>query len=111
MNKIDGQSEATFAYIVGLIGFILAAVGFILTFSGAAEMQGAEAEGVLFMAFLLCTGLAFVGLMISTLAQLLKSMQKIEKLLMAQNEMLEKGTSKAKAPARKSTAKGKAKKS
>lgn len=84
--NIDPQFESSFVRIVGLMGFILATVAFFLMLSGMTEYQGREAGALMFTGFIMCTALAFAGLMISTLAQVLATLQNIEKLLKEQNK-------------------------
>ena len=79
--KMDPGFEATFVRIIGLFGFILATVAFFLMMSGMTEGYGEDPGSVMFMAFVMCTALAFVGLMISTLAQVLRTLKSIETLL------------------------------
>lgn len=78
--------EASFVRVIGLLGFILATVAFFLMMAGKTGYPTQDASSVLFMAFIMCTALAFVGLMISTLAQVLKTLQNIEKLLADQKK-------------------------
>lgn len=82
--SLDTKFEASFVRIVGLLGFILATVAFFLMMSGMTDYYGQDAGSVMFMAFIMCTALAFVGLMISTLAQVLMTLQSIEKILAEQ---------------------------
>lgn len=84
--NLDPDFEASFVRIIGLLGFILATVAFFLMMAGMAGYPTQDAGSVLFMAFIMCTALAFVGLMISTLAQVLKTLQNIEKLLADQKK-------------------------
>lgn len=84
--NIDPQIEASFVRIIGLLGFILATVAFFLMLSGMTEYYGNDAGTMMFVAFVMCTALAFVGLMISTLAQVLMTLQSIEKLLGGEKE-------------------------
>ena len=104
--SLDPKFEASFVRIIGLIGFILATVAFFLMMSGMTGSYGQNADSVMFMAFVMCTALAFAGLMISTLAQVLLTLQNIEKLLAAQNKLM-KGSTKKKTT--KTTTKKKAK--
>jgi len=73
--------EASFVRIVGLLGFILATVAFFLMLSGMTDYYGQDAGAMMFVGFIMCTALAFAGLMMSTLAQILTTLQSIEKLL------------------------------
>lgn len=91
--NLDPQIEASFVRIIGLLGFILATVAFFLMLSGMTDYYGQDAGTMMFVAFVMCTALAFVGLMISTLAQVLMTLQSIEKLLAGDKET---GTTKKK---------------
>lgn len=73
----------SFVRIIGLIGFICATVAFLLILSGIREAaEGGENTGVvLFTSFIMCCGLAFAGLMITTLAQISDTLRSIEALL------------------------------
>lgn len=87
--KLDNEFEATFVRIIGLVVFILACVGFLLVISGAAEFsQRNSSETILFVTFAMCVAFAFVGLMISTLAQVLRSIRRLEALTETQNKIL-----------------------
>lgn len=87
--KMDPDFESTFVRVIGLFGFILATVAFFLMMSGMTEGYGEDPGSVMFMAFVMCTALAFVGLMISTLAQVLRTLKSIETLLADQKKAVE----------------------
>lgn len=81
MNK-NNELGNSMVRIIGLIGFILATVAFLLILSGIREMEPTTNGGVvLFTSFIMCSGLAFAGLMITTLAQISDTLRNIEKLL------------------------------
>ncbi len=79
--NLDPQFEVSFVRVIGLLGFILATVAFFLMMSGMTDYYGQDAGTMMFVAFIMCTALAFIGLMISTLAQILATLQSIEKHL------------------------------
>ncbi len=100
--SLDVEFEASFVRIIGLMGFILATVAFFLMMSGMTGAEGEQdADDVMFVAFVMCTALAFAGLIISTLAQMLSTLQNIEKLLEGQSKPIKK------TPAKKTTTKKK----
>lgn len=84
--KRDGELGNSFVRVIGLLGFILATVAFLLILSGVreADTAGSSAGVVLFTSFIMCAGLAFAGLMITTLAQISDTLRSIENLLKAQ---------------------------
>lgn len=84
--KKDSELGNAFVRIVGLLGFILATVAFLLILSGVKGSDAADANGgvVLFTSFIMCSGLAFAGLMITTLAQISDTLRSIESLLAGQ---------------------------
>lgn len=82
MDNNKKELGNSFVRVIGLIGFILATVAFILILSGVKEMESEASGGVvLFTSFIMCAGLAFAGLMITTLAQISDTLRSIEKLL------------------------------
>lgn len=87
--KLDPEFEASFMRIIGLLGFILATVAFFLIMSGMTEFYGQDASSVMFMAFIMCTALAFAGLLVSAMAGIHKTLTNVEKLLKQQNKILE----------------------
>lgn len=84
--KIDSELEASFMRIIGLIGFILATVAFFLMMSGMTEYYGQDSSAMMFVAFIMCTALAFAGLLISSVAGMHRTLVNIEKLLREQSE-------------------------
>jgi len=108
--KMNNHFEATFVRIVGLLGFILATVAFLLTMSGMTDYYGQDSGSILFMSFIMCMALAFVGLMISTLAQLLRSSRNMESMAEVQTELLKQLAANSKATPAKKAAAPKAKK-
>ena len=84
--KKDSELGNSFVRIVGLLGFILATVAFLLILSGVKSADAGDASGgvVLFTSFIMCSGLAFAGLMITTLAQISDTLRSIEFLLAKQ---------------------------
>ncbi len=86
MERSTRQPEATIFRIIGLVGFILAVIAFFLVTSSVSQLggDGNDTSSVLFMSFIMCAALAFIGLMISALAQILRSLQNIEYLLSRQ---------------------------
>ena len=84
--KKDSELGNAFVRVIGLIGFILATVAFLLILSGVKEADTASENSgvVLFTAFIMCSGLAFAGLMITTLAQISDTLRSIENLLAGQ---------------------------
>jgi hypothetical protein len=83
--KKDGELGNAFVRVVGLLGFILATVAFLLILSGIKSGDATQSGGVvLFTSFIMCAGLAFAGLMITTLAQISDTLRSIEALLRGQ---------------------------
>jgi hypothetical protein len=84
--KKDSELGNAFVRIIGLMGFILATVAFLLILSGVKAADSGDASGgvVLFTSFIMCSGLAFAGLMITTLAQISDTLRSIESLLAKQ---------------------------
>lgn len=104
--NLDPEFEASFVRVVGLMSFILATIAFFLMLSGMTDYQGQDLGALMFLGFIMCTALALAGLMISTLAQILAILQKIETLLAAQNDKLDSvGKASAPKPRRASTKK------
>ncbi|MBU0859193.1 MAG: hypothetical protein KJ667_04590 [Alphaproteobacteria bacterium] len=84
--KNDGELGNAFVRVIGLLGFILATVAFLLILSGVKDAENAANSSgiVLFTSFIMCAGLAFAGLMITTLAQISDTLRSIENLLKGQ---------------------------
>lgn len=72
-----------FARVMGLAGFIVATVGFLLVLSGVPTVSSAAngAGVVLFNSFIMCAALAFAGIAITTLAHISDTLKSIESLL------------------------------
>lgn len=81
----DGEFGNMFVRLIGLIGFVLATVAFLLILSGVKSVESEQGGGVvLFTSFIMCSGLAFAGLMITTLAHISDTLRNIEMLLREQ---------------------------
>lgn len=96
-----------FVRIIGLLGFIVATVAFLLVLSGV-PVDGAAEEAtapgiVLFNAFIMCAALAFAGIMITTLAHISDSLRSIEGLLEKAASNQEKESPAKKAASKKAT--------
>lgn len=118
--RLDKGIEASFVRVIGMVVFFLAILCLLAVISGVAELSNQKtSESVLFMTFIMCVAFAFMGLMISTLAQVLRSVRRMEALTEKQNKILEdklvapaktvaatpKKTATKKAPAKKAVAK------
>ena len=84
-NTEDRSSDlgSRFVRVIGLAGFIVATVGFLLVLSGVPTIEdAANGSGVvLFNSFIMCAALAFAGIMITSLAQISDTLKNIEALL------------------------------
>ena len=88
--RLDKGIEASFVRVIGMVVFFLAIICLLAVISGVAELNNQKtSESVLFMTFIMCVAFAFMGLMISTLAQVLRSVRRMEALTEKQNKILE----------------------
>jgi hypothetical protein len=96
MKKKEGEFSNSFVRAFGLIGFIIATVGFMLTLIGVPSHGGdaaaAQSNAVLFNSFIMCTALAFAAILVTTMGHIAETLKSIERLLIEQNG----GTAKAK---------------
>ena len=102
-NKDEGELGNRFVKVIGLAGFIVATVGFLLVLSGVPTVTDGDSNAgvVLFNSFIMCAALAFAGIMITSLAQISDTLRNIEKLLAKQNKPAAKKAAAKKKPAAK----------
>ncbi len=95
----DDDIGNRFARVIGLAGFIVATVGFLLVLSGVPTVTDAENSSgvVLFSSFIMCAALAFAGIMITTLAQIAHTLKNIENLLAGGKDVKKPAAAKKKA--------------
>ena len=76
-------------WAIGLIGALVAVVAFILIATGVETEAGDDhvRNGmILFVSFIMCSGVAFGGLIIMALTQISSTLQRIERLLQHDKE-------------------------
>jgi hypothetical protein len=88
MKKKEGEFSNSFVRAFGLIGFIIATVGFLLTLIGLPghDAGGADSSNaILFNSFIMCTALAFAAILVTTMGHIAETLKSIERLLIEQN--------------------------
>ncbi len=88
MKKIN-LSNILF-WVIGLIGFIIGIIIFIVIAAGlgtTAESDPVRNGMILFVSFIMCSGVAFGGLIIMALTQISSTLNRIEKLIKEREEI------------------------
>ncbi len=76
-------------WVIGLIGALIAILAFIVIAAGVdtgAEGDHVRSGMILFVSFIMCSGVAFGGLIIMALTQISSTLQRIELLLIYEKE-------------------------
>jgi hypothetical protein len=86
MDKKKEELGNTFVRAIGLIGFIIATVGFLLVLCGVPNggEGGSNSSAVLFNSFIMCTALAFAAILVTTMGHIAETLKSIERLLIEQ---------------------------
>jgi hypothetical protein len=87
-KKDEGEFGNRFVRVIGLIGFIIATVGFLLALTGVGHNGGSEAGTAMFNSFIMCTALAFAAILVTTMGHISETLKSIEHLLSEQNKSL-----------------------
>ena len=95
-KKNEGEFGNRFVRVIGLIGFIIATVGFLLALTRTGHEGNADAGAAMFNSFIMCTALAFAAILVTTMGHISETLKSIEHLLSEQNKSLGTKTTKAK---------------
>lgn len=67
---------------IGFVGFLLGVAVFVIIASGIDTGEGGPRSGlILFLAFVMCSGVAFAGLIVMALTQISSTLRRIEDIL------------------------------
>lgn len=67
---------------IGLVGFLLGVIVFVMIAAGIDNGEGGPRSGlILFLSFVLCSGVAFTGLIVMALTQISSTLSRIEEIL------------------------------
>jgi len=75
-------------WVIGLIGFVIGVIIFIIIAAGL-DTSGSDSVRsgmILFVSFIMCSGIAFGGLIIMALTQISSTLHRIERLMKDREE-------------------------